>query len=521
MPADQAQTTHNFRDGSEQKTGQQKAYQQQACWLALYFPALPLDIFRPQGLPDSQPQVVIDEQRVSHINAAAEAVGILPGCTLATAYSICADLAYFHRDTRQEHARLEDLAQALYRYSSMVSLEPPDCVVLEIRASHMLWGDDHAISQGALALCKDMGYAAISRCAATPKAAIALARGGQNRLFDVPLYVLELLDQGFSQRNLERLSNMGIYTLGQLIQLPRAGLGKRLGQQVTQYIGRLQGELPDPRQHIQPTTHFRHHQHLLKPISNKDVLLQGPMVHLAKRLEHWLIARQQGCSALRWHFAPFKGSGAELLVRFGKGRQRHQDILKLSALKLDNAELPAEVLSIKLEMTLAQPWLSDNQDLFGSTASATLEVSGLVDELTSRLGPNACFNLQPSSQHSPERAWQAHAGMPTQAQKPLPEADPAATDIRSAALLPGQRPLWLFQTPQRVSAQHLHLLQGPERLTQTQALAAPAEIEQDLRYRDYYVARHVQGALCWVFQTGLAASGQNSTDSWYLHGYFA
>ena len=70
---------------------------------------------------------------------------------------------------------------------------------------------------------------------------------------------------------------MGIYTLGQLAQLPRAGLGKRFGQQLTQYLGRLQGELPDPRQSIRPQTRFFRQQHLLKPINNKEVLLRGPM----------------------------------------------------------------------------------------------------------------------------------------------------------------------------------------------------------------------------------------------------
>lgn len=519
MSSSQAQTP-SISQASGKKSQLKTIQQGTAQWLALYFPALALDVFRLQGLPDSQSQVVIDKGRVSHINPAAEAAGILPGCTLATAYSISSDLAYFERDTQQEQARLADLAQALYRYSSMVSLEPPDCIVLEIRASRMLWGNDEIISNDALTLCKEMGYMAIARCAATPKAAIALARGQKKRLYDVPLYVLELLDQGFSQRNLERLSNMGIYTLGQLVQLPRSGLGKRLGQCLTQYIGRLQGELPDPRRNIRPTSHFCRQQHLLKPINSRGVLLHGPMPYLAKQLEHWLIAHQQGCTALCWHFAPFKGQATELSIRFGQGRQGHQDILKLSALKLESIELPSEVLSVRLEVTLAQPWLNDNQDLFGSTASATLAVSELVDELTSRLGANACFNLQSKPRHSPERAWQPHAGLSQQAHS-SPEADPVATSTRSAALLRGQRPLWLFQKPQQVPAQHLHLLQGPERLTQSPALAPPVSTGRDWHYRDYYVARHVQGALCWVYQTGQTGSGPDQAGAWYLHGYFA
>ena len=94
-----------------------------------------------------QVQVVIEEQkRVSHMNEAADAAGILPGCTLATAHSISPELIYFQRDANREQACLMDLAQALYRYSSMVSLEPPDCIVLEIKGSLKLWGNAQTLS---------------------------------------------------------------------------------------------------------------------------------------------------------------------------------------------------------------------------------------------------------------------------------------------------------------------------------------------------------------------------------------
>ena len=109
-------------------------------WLALHFPKLPLDIFRCQGVPDEQVQIVIQEQRVCRDE------------TLATAYSIRSELTYFERNPGQEQERLADLAQALYRYSSVVSLEPPDCIVLEIRGSLLLLGSADIIAQDALPL---------------------------------------------------------------------------------------------------------------------------------------------------------------------------------------------------------------------------------------------------------------------------------------------------------------------------------------------------------------------------------
>lgn len=500
-------------------------------WLALYFPALALDIFQQQTTPDDHVQVVIEEQRVSHMNQAAAKSGILPGCTLATAHSISPGLTYFERRPKQEQERLEHLAQALYRYSSMVSLEPPNCIVLEVKGSLLLWGDADIIAQDAIALCADMHHSAIARQADTPQAAIALARAQTTRLFDVPLHTLELLNQGFSQRNLERLSNMGIYTLGQLMQLPRAGLGKRFGQRLTQYLGRLQGELPEPRENIRPAKRFSRQQHLLKPISNKDVLLQGPMCFLAKQLEHWLIAHQQGCITLCWRFAPFKGPASKLKIRFGKGKQQHHDLLKLSALQLDNMQLPAEVLTVGLDLHLGQSWVGNNQDLFGSTASAALAASELVDELSARLGANACYSIRAKRQHCPEHAWQGQPGLSAPSQQPARQAsstataavtgdwlntDPAATDKRSAGLLCGQRPLWLFHRPQAVLGKDLVLLQGPERLAGP--LANPTD-SITAESRDYYVARHTQGALCWVY-TNQQNTPTQPNDRWFLHGYF-
>ena len=69
-------------------------------------------------------QIVIQEQQVCQMNEATAATGILPGCTLATAYNIRSELTYFERNPSQEQERLADLAQALYRYSSVVSHEP-------------------------------------------------------------------------------------------------------------------------------------------------------------------------------------------------------------------------------------------------------------------------------------------------------------------------------------------------------------------------------------------------------------
>jgi protein ImuB len=56
-----------------------------------------------------------------------------------------------------------------------------------------------------------------------------------------------------------------------------------------------------------------------------------------------------------------------------------------------------------------------------------------------------------------------------------------------------------------MAPEKLTLLRGPERIQ--------AGWWQEGQCRDYYVARHEDGAECWAFV--------DAHDRWYLHGYFA
>jgi protein ImuB len=76
------------------------------------------------------------------------------------------------------------------------------------------------------------------------------------------------------------------------------------------------------------------------------------------------------------------------------------------------------------------------------------------------------------------------------------------------------RPVWLLDEPvllsaglQQGSGKGLILEQGPERIE------SGWWDGKDV-VRDYYIARRVHGAKCWIFQ-------ERQTRCWYLHGLFA
>ena len=534
-------------------------------WLALYFPQLPLDVFAPEisaartavqttasqeTIEPASPEpatVILEENRVSLANAAAEAEGIVLGCSLATAHSISPDITYFARDKAREFNRLDALGQCLYRFSSMVSLEAPDCILIEIQGSLRLWQGKERLVMEAIQLCEEMGHECVARLAYTPQAAVALARANATQLHNVPLHSIGLSHHDVKERVVEHLANMGIYTLGQLIALPKASLSKRFGQSLVRYLRRLEGDQVEPRNGIQPSNNFVQQLHLLKPIMNKTVLLQGPMPYLAQQLQHWLIARQLACVSLEWQFAPFRGNGISVEVGFAGGKQRQGDFMRLSHLQLENIKLPGEVLSIGLKAKVITPLQAINSDLFGSTESATGLVTELVDELTARLGPGTCRSIQPVQKYTPEKAWQQDSSQPqlrpqSQPQLQLQLEKAQSRQRKSGAKRPikisthkteqhlianpelmGKRPLWLFSPPRQIAFAELELLQGPERIQSNFHL----EPKQSTIFRDYYIAKHKHGSLCWAFtespnkQTGTSNHGNAAANQWYLHGYFA
>ena len=188
--------------------------------------------------------------------------------------------------------------------------------------------------------------------AQTATAAITCARSQSQRLNEAPLSHCGLEHQNIKTQVIEQLANMGLHTLGALIKLPRDEIAQRFGNELTVYLDKLEGKRQEPRKAIQLSkATFERKLHLLQPIKNKQQLLDGPMAQLALELQQWLIAHQLGCEVLTWRFVEYAANASTLYVRFTQGRQLQSELLSISRLQLEQATLPAEVLSIELKLT--------------------------------------------------------------------------------------------------------------------------------------------------------------------------
>jgi protein ImuB len=375
-----------------------------------------------------------------------------------------------------------------------------------------LFGGLYGLKRGLMGAFAELGHRVDIGIGHTPLAALALARAREN--CELPRWpttdglrstVLEALRRislrhtELDTDSVERFSNMGIDTLGQVFRLPTAELGRRFGPKLLDYLDRISGKQPDPRIYVTPTASFSAELNLLQSISSKEAL-SFPMQRLAQDLGNWLVGRQLGVERIGWHFAPFNSNATTMEVEFASPQQSKQGLLAISRLKLDALELPDEILSIRLVSVRLAAWQPQSSHLFARIEGAGQSPTELVDRFKARLGDDVCTGIMVNDDHRPELAWRTAA----------PGLRTARTKQRMPVQSALRRPLELLSTPKPVRRRHLALLRGPERIDAGWWTAADVHAAG---HRDYFVARHTNGSQCWVFV--------DPHGDWFIHGYFS
>ena len=117
-------------------------------WLALRFPQLPLEAlqvnapltntFDEQNNKQphkSNPQVVVDKERLLCVDKQASVCGLQVGQSLAKAYALCSELTPLTRKPLQEKQKLANLALLFSHFTPALLIEGEDVLLLELSAS--------------------------------------------------------------------------------------------------------------------------------------------------------------------------------------------------------------------------------------------------------------------------------------------------------------------------------------------------------------------------------------------------
>lgn len=505
-------------------------------WLCLYFYQLSVDVFcrhQAQGPQAGKPVVILDRHRVFAMNEEAQAMNIMPGSSMGTVWSVSEQIISYERSESRELAALDRLAQWAYRFSPSVSLQPPNCLLLEVSGCLKLFKGLDALKQQIHEGLDELGFHVTTGINLTPLAALYGAKTAlpdnleparlKSSIARLPVNCLEV-----DKKTITSLQQMGIAQMEQLLALPTDGLSRRFGVFFADHLARLTGSRPDPRKFISSKPRFSSELTFLTDVTNLESLV-FPLRRLLAELEDYLRIRQLLVSQFRITLSHRGHGSRELLVYLADHDNDARMFLALAQLRLESiTDLPeVDAICVSANTFVEVSESSDasdrgNGDLFTglqqaggvSSQADSARQTRLLNMLTARLGRESCFGLALADDHRPEKAWTTTssstapstrngAGGRSKNQQPI-EHD---INPRPAYLLAKARRLEADDQQPRLSGP-LALLQGPERID-----VGWWDTGEDSA-RDYYIARHRQGALYWVYQN-------IHTREWYLHGIFS
>lgn len=475
-------------------------------WLAVHLPDLPLEVLS-RGAVVQRPLAVVQGHGVRQwlcvCNESARAQGLHVGMGLEAAHALVPQLRVWRRDPSLEHAALKNLGAWAGRFTSLVSLESGQGLLLEVGASLDLFGGLERLREQIREGLAGLGYRPCLALAPTPRGAWFLARCGRQewltRLEDLPqrLASLPLGCMAFSAPDLTAFREMGLHTLADLAHQPRDALARRFGQSLIDHLDRTLGRTPDPRRPYRPPSRFEGRLVLPAEVVETEALL-FPLRRLLLELTGFLIACDGGVQELGLGLLHPRGVPTRLRMGLVAPTRDIQHLLELARHRLESLELTAPVEQLELKVERIMPLAPLAQDLFVKAGTQDEGWQRLVNRLCLRLGPGAVRSMGLVADHRPERAWRY-----------------TGPGERSAGQPQGNRPLWLLERPRPLEVRDGRPYLGGALVLKT----GPERIEsgwwdgQDVA-RDYFVAVAPQGERLWVFRE------PRPVGQWFVHGIF-
>jgi protein ImuB len=503
---------------------------------AIHVPDLPLQrILRERDGRSRTPIAVLGEGCIVCCDAEARAAGVRPGMTAAQALGALGRLETIPLDVAGDRAALRALAEALLALAPAVEVSPPDALLLDASAAHLVSGlgpeqagteqAERGLAARALALVGEMGYAARIAAATGRAPARALAchtrgetirwvphAGTRQALASLPLSAL-----GLGEAVVARLGELGVVDAGGLARLPEGTLAHRFGPEGVLAARLARGEDASPLVPYLPETLPEEGAELEGPAESAEPLL-FVLKRLADRVASRLLGRGLGATRLKLVLkleprgeerieAPLAQPTA-VAARWLAPLKEHLFTLRLPGAVVGLRLVAVEVAPVAVEQLV----LRQAQD---SRPEVVAALEGVLARLAVRLGAQALIAAEPVERYRPERAYRA---VPFRAGPRRPRAAAAAPQVPEDA---AHRPTRLLPEPELVVAEGeggrftalrvggrdrvVVSYQGPERLV--------GEWWSERFERDYYRVRLEELGDCWIYRDG--ADGRL-----YLHGFF-
>lgn len=243
-----------------------------------------------------------DQQRLLHVNAAAERQGIHAGMAAGMALARCPRLTLLHRSAAEEAAAQNALIECAARWTPDYETTAPGLCVLDVSRIHDLSHRLEACGQGihahlavqslqaCIGFAPGADLAALAAHAAQPVMIWRDAKtDGTAYLRELPVHTLNPAPDAA-----ELLRLWGIRTLGELVRLPRQEVVLRLGPEGARLWDTANGGKERLLRLFRPTSRYRDEMDLEHPVESLEpllFLLRRMLDTLCHRLaESWLVA---------------------------------------------------------------------------------------------------------------------------------------------------------------------------------------------------------------------------------------
>ena len=392
-----------------------------------------------------------------------------------------------------------------------------EALLMEVGASERLFGGRKRLLRR---LLRASGLVA---WAAGPTSLVALSllrlqRKGQSLPIAVP-WGLPLPSFTAARKHVDTLERVGVTTLGELRDLPRAGVARRFGSELLDAMDRAWGDKPERYEWLTLPAVFDENQELPELATTAPELLLA-CAHLLNRLQAWLQGRNLGVLAfeLEWTLDLRRIDGKllppteQLALRTAQPTQDMRHLRRLASERLTRTTLSAPANHLRLRTLDTVPWGGLTTSLLPEDQKQGERLHELVERLSVRLGEKNVTLLHQRRDHRPESMQEWVPALSAQEPKP---GEGKAEDVLF--------PPWLLTEALRLQVKgDQPWYQGPlQLLTRARRIETSwwnCEVEAPV-VRDYFIARSEKAGLLWIYRERLSAEQEHA--QWFLHGLYA
>lgn len=451
----------------------------------------------------------------------AEKEGIFSGAALADAKAIVPDILAFDDKEGLNQKLLTRIAKWLVRYSPIVAIDMPDGIMLNSSGCSHLWGGEESYLKHILYKLSESGYTCRGAISDTIGTSYAVARFGKktaiiypneqyNAILNLPPIALRLAEPIY-----QRLHKLGLDKIGKFIQMPRAVLRRRFGEEMLLKLGQALGTAEETIKPIVIVPAYQERLPCIEPIRTKpaiEIAIEKLLEKLCERLA------SEGIGIRSAELKGYRLDGRITETKIGTNAPTYhiKHLLQLFELKIAQIEPAMGIELFILTATKTEAMHIHQEKLWSAKPGlADQNLSELLDRLAGKVGAQAIKRYIPQAHHWPERSLRPAISLQEKTEIHWQKANPRPMEmlhrpvpVQVTAPIPDYPPMnFQYQG-------ELHLVKkadGPERI-EREWWMEPGE------HRDYYILEDEKGRRYWIFRSG----HYNQEGSyWFLHGFFA